>query len=189
MRHLSDSELMDLVRQKNADALETIYDRYSGFVYSIAVRMLGDEQTACDAVQTVFIRLWTSGDRYNPVDGRFAGWLATVTRRICLDRLRVLRRERAVFVQEPFGVAGCPSLKTTEQESESVWTRQRIREALGGLSDAQRRLIELMYWRGYTLAEIAAMDGEPVGTMKNRLHQALARLRRHLEHREGNDLA
>ncbi|MEH6996601.1 sigma-70 family RNA polymerase sigma factor, partial [Neobacillus drentensis] len=55
-----------------------------------------------------------------------------------------------------------------------------IQEAKNKLSQSQKRLIDLFYWRGYSLNEIAQMEDEPLGTVKNRLHQSLKKLRKYL---------
>ncbi|MNR07917.1 RNA polymerase sigma factor [compost metagenome] len=76
------------------------------------------------------------------------------------------------------------SLVSGEPDPESVvsskWVVEQIQEAYVHLSTNQIELIEMMYWEGYSLSEIASKKNEPVGTVKSRLHQCLKILRKHL---------
>ena len=61
---LADEELMQLVRQGDADAFEVVFDRHSGAAFSLAYRMCGRQAMAEDVVQEAFVSLWRSGARY-----------------------------------------------------------------------------------------------------------------------------
>lgn len=182
MTHISDDELMKLIRERRREALEEVYDRYAKLVYSFAYRCTKDDADAAEIVQTVFSRIWTSAASYRPEKGRFSSWLLTITRNIAID---LLRRKRRQPVAVPLDDAMADRLAddrvpTPEQAAMRASDREKIRAAYRHLSDAQRRLIELFYWQGYALSEIAELNGEPVGTVKSRLHQALLIFRKHL---------
>jgi RNA polymerase sigma-70 factor (ECF subfamily) len=178
----TDGELMRLIRMKHREALELLYDRYARLVYSFARRAAGNESLAREIVQLVFTRLWTTRAEYDAVKGTFVSWLLTVTRNIAVD---VMRRERrhADNVPMEWIEDTIEAAESDDPESELV-RRSEISEvaaAASRLSMPQQRVIDLLYWKGYTLQQIAEMGGEPVGTVKNRLHQALKTLRRHLQ--------
>lgn len=173
---------MRQIRQQRRDALELLYDRYARLVYSFAKRATGNEPLASDIVQLVFTRLWTTKAEFDGSKGTFVSWLLTLTRNITID---VLRRERRHAYTVP--------IERIEEEADAAQAKQpeyaamrnseysEVAAAASRLTQPQQRVIELLYWKGYTLQEIADMGGEPVGTVKNRLHQALKTLRRHLQ--------
>lgn len=177
----TDGELMRLIRSKRREALELLYDRHAKLVYSFAKRAAGNETLAREIVQLVFTRLWTTQAEYDAAKGSFASWLLTVTRRIAID---VMRRERRHAANVPIdwieysAPAGESALPESELLRKSEFSE--VAAAAARLTAPQRRVIDMLYWQGYTLQEIAAMGEEPVGTVKNRLHQALKSLRRHL---------
>ncbi|MBW5448146.1 sigma-70 family RNA polymerase sigma factor [Cohnella sp. CFH 77786] len=178
----SDSELMRLIRMKHREALELLYDRYAKLVYSFARRAAGNEALAREIVQLVFTRLWTTRAEYDAAKGSFVNWLLTITRNIAVD---VMRRERrhAANVPMEWIEDSREAAESDHPESETVRRAElsEVAAAASRLTLPQRRVIELLYWKGYTLQQIAEMGGEPVGTVKNRLHQALKTLRRHLQ--------
>lgn len=182
MPYQSEGELMRLIRERRKDALEQLYDRYAKLVYSFARKATGDEGLSREVVQLVFTRLWTTQAAYDADKGVFANWLISITRNIAID---VQRRERRHRSSVPLEELSRPAEEEQGGNPESGALRRmeysQMREAARRLSSAQQRVIELLYWRGFTLQEIAAMGEEPIGTVKNRLHQALKVLRQHLQ--------
>lgn len=179
----TDPELLRLVQLRRREALEALYDRYAKLVYSFALRSTRSETLAGDIVQQVFTRLWTTSARFDPDKGQFVNWLLTITRNITID---VLRKERKLAAIETVSHEKLDSLVVSEAETpEQAVVRGSIREGIKAaykqLSAPQQQLIELFYWQGYTLSEIASSTGEPIGTLKSRLHMSLKTLRRLLQ--------
>lgn len=178
MQAKSDAELIALICHKSKPALEELYDRYVRLVYSYAYKATNSEQASKDIVQQVFERIWTSAGLYDAEKGQFVNWLITITKRIAIDTLRKPdRREVPTQLSEE----DLPD----EGFDELLTNREAVREAFARLSDKQRQLLEQMYWKGRTLREIADEFGEPIGTLKSRLHEALKSMRAFLDDREG----
>ena len=102
-------------------------------------------------------------------------WLLTITRNICIDYLRKEKRQTQHHQEEHKEIAD--PANAIEQRVNT----NDIAKAKNKLPTAQRKLIDLLYWKGYSLSEIAKLEQEPLGTIKSRLHQALKGLRKHLE--------
>lgn len=154
-------------------ALADLYDRYAGFVYGLAVRMLVDRHIAEDVTQEVFVILWEHPGRIDPGRGTLRGYLATLTHRRAVDAVRReearRRRETRVATLE----ADAPDIAEALLRSEMAG---RVRRAVEVLPEAQRRALELAYFDGYTYRQVADMLGIPEGTAKSRLRMALARI-------------
>ena len=188
MRNRTDGELMLLIMKKQHSALEELYDRYVKLIFSFAMKSLKDEQAAREIVQLVFTRLWTTKTGFDDSKGHFINWIITITRNITIDYLRKQRNQEGAIGLEPQQWGQIPLYNKHDPEVELLrkWTGQQIRLAYNHLSVHQMQLIELMYWEGYSLSEIAVQMKEPLGTIKSRLHQCLKILRNHLtELREG----
>ncbi|WP_438448359.1 RNA polymerase sigma factor [Gorillibacterium sp. sgz5001074] len=187
MKAMTDAELMKQVMEKHRPALEELYDRYVKLVYSFALKATRNEQMSRDIVQLVFTRLWTTKSGYDPAKGQFVSWLLTIVRNLTVD---CIRRERRHAVPETADIGAWEELAASpDQEPEQVLSRtlvrEELREAYSRLSDSQIRLIEQVYWQGYTLSEAAQSSGEPLGTVKSRLHQSLKLLRKYLQEPKG----
>ncbi|WP_248926544.1 RNA polymerase sigma factor [Paenibacillus hamazuiensis] len=182
MQQFSDEQLMQRIMNKEGEALEILYDRYSRLVYSFAMKTNKDPQFAKEIVQLVFTRLWTTEKGYDPAKGLFVNWLITITRNITIDQLRKSRKQAALVPYEPGVWEQAPELALLRPEDivSRRWLKEHIEKAYKHLSEAQISLIRSFYWEGYTLSEIAENNREPLGTVKSRLHQTLKILRKHL---------
>jgi RNA polymerase sigma-70 factor (ECF subfamily) len=149
------------------EALGEVYDLYAGLVNALALRILRDTADAEDVVQEVFVQVWRQASRFDPSRGTPEAWLCTMARTRALDRLR----RRASRREEPEDAA--PATTTAPGSAEAI----AVRKALGGLSEDQRRALELAYYEGLTQSEIAERLGEPLGTVKTRIRTAMIRLR------------
>ena len=173
----ADRVLVDRLCRGEAAALDDLYDSYAGFVHGLALRVIGDRQAAEDVTQEVFVAMWEAPDRFDATRGSLRGFLATLTHRRAVDAIRreEARRRREVRVSEATRPA--PDLAEAIMRSDD-WAR--VRSAVALLPDAQRRALELAYFRGRTYRQVADELGIPEGTAKSRLRLALQRVAEHL---------
>ncbi|WP_338749330.1 RNA polymerase sigma factor [Bacillus sp. FJAT-52991] len=182
MRDKSDHELMNLVKKKHSPALEELYERYIRLIYSFVFKFTrGDEEKTKEIIQLVFLRIWTTKSTYDASKGEYVNWILTITRNICVDYVRKDSKENIHREwTEPLHSDKRFEVEDPNNQIEDRLNTAEIQEAKNKLSQPQKRLIDLLYWRGYSLSEIAEMENEPVGTVKSRLHQSLKQLRKYL---------
>lgn len=166
--------LMALVRAKNADAFEALYDGYHRLVYGVALRILGDVSGAEDITQAVFLKLWSSPDLFR--SGNFPAWLARVTRNRALDVLR-----SKAYRSESELPDALPESDSLEDVAFARIDAAKVRGALALLPSEQREPIELGFFGGVTHEEIARRSGIPLGTIKTRIRSGLRKLRNELD--------
>lgn len=170
-----DERLVELLEQQDVRALETLYGRYAGAVYSMALKMLSEPSTAEEVVQECFLKLWRQPRLFQPERGRLVSWLLGVSHHRSVDQLRRRRLEQRYTA----GEAG-DSLAGDGDPEQLAWDNARVEalgRALASLPPNQRLALELAYLRGMTQAEIAASLGEPLGTIKTRTRLAMQKLR------------
>ena len=169
-----DQDLIRQMRRGNESALETLYARYGGLLYTLALRIVGDRELAREVLQDTVLRAWDGRETYDPARGRVPWWLMRIARNRAVDVLR--SRSHQARLRE---TGRLESTRSAEPASaDAVALRQAVSQALGGLSSVQRETIELAYYGGLTQAEIAAKLQEPLGTIKSRTREAMERLRR-----------
>lgn len=168
---------MERVRDGDARAFETVFDRHAGAAFSLAYRMCGARARAEDVVQEAFLSLWRSGARYDRVRGSVRSWILSVVRNRAIDSLRRELVKEALDVHDDRLAETVPSGERVEAEVERRDDAHRVRCALTDLPADQRRVIELAYFGGYTHTEIAEMLGLPAGTVKGRMRLGLTKLR------------
>ena len=154
-------------------ALADLYDRYAGFVYGLANRMLMNRQAAEDVTQEVFVALWENPARFEPGRGTLRGFLGTMTHRRAVDHIRREDARRRRESRAPADAAPAQDLAETAARTD---TSGRVRNALALLPEAQRRALELAYFQGHTYRQVADVLGIPEGTAKSRLRLGLQRV-------------
>jgi RNA polymerase sigma-70 factor (ECF subfamily) len=178
---LPDDVLIKMVAARHEPALGVLYDRYIRLIFSVALRITGDRQTAEEVVQDVFQNVWVSAPGYQANAGSLSSWLLGITRHRAIDATRS-KRERARNREQTLDVTFASATGAgPEDEVDLRLQREAVREALAELPTSQRQAIELAYYGGLTGAEIADRLGEPVGTIKTRLRLGLMKLRDRLQ--------
>jgi len=176
-RGLQDGQLVQLVAEKDAGALEVLYDRYGKVAYSLARRILTDEVLAQDVVQEVFLSLWRDARRFDAGRGTLATYLLSMTHHRAVDVVRReenLRRRRTSAEVLEFHPDPAPGVEAVAEAAER---RAEVRAALAQLPPAQREALALAYFGGYTQREVATLVGVPLGTVKTRMAAGMRKLK------------
>jgi RNA polymerase sigma-70 factor (ECF subfamily) len=177
--HQSDAELYLALRGGDSDALGVLYDRHSGLVYGLALKVLGNSQEAEDLTQDIFLNLAKVG-AYNPRRGSLRTFLAILTRSRAVDRVRSrTARHRALERWGPESQLHQPLDSPLEQIFQHEQS-QEVRAALAQLADNQQQILRLAYYDGLSQSEIAAQLNIPLGTVKARARRGLLKLRQTL---------
>ena len=180
----SDAALMRRFAARDAAAAESLYDRFASRIHGLGIVMLGNEAAAQDLVQDSFVKLWRSADRFDPGRGRLETWVLLVARSLAIDTLR-----RRVLDARTLERTGAPPEAADDPGPDELVERAdlaaRARRAMSSLSPGQRAALELAYFGGKTAAEVAELEGIPLGTAKTRIRTALLRLREALRDEMG----
>jgi RNA polymerase sigma-70 factor (ECF subfamily) len=175
-----DERLISQLAVGDLRALEMLYQRYVRPVFSLAYRILEDASDAEEVTQDVFERVWRHAANFNQERGRFATWLLSMTHHVSVDLLRKRRRRPQAVEGE---TAERISHVTADQGDDVVELAlrsveaERVRQALLALPEAQQRVIDLAYFKGMSHLEIAALLGDPLGTVKTRIKRGMERLK------------
>lgn len=174
----SDTELYLELQKGHQAALGTLYDRYARLIYTIALKVLKNPQEAEDLTQDIFLNLYQK-QNYDPTRGSLVRFLSTVARTRSLDRLRSRGiRHRILRAWQP---QRSPAERLPEEHASRRERSDRVHRALQQLPTAQRRVLEMAYFSGYSQSEIAEQLGIPLGTVKYRARQGLTKLKMHFE--------
>lgn len=152
-------------------AFEAAYEAYRRHLYGAAFAVLRDAGNAEDCVHDVLMRLWRHGHAYSPARGALEAFLVMCVRNEALSRRRRgLNRERIVREQ-------LHEVPSTPPPDDPAAQRIDMARLILRLNQAQQHAVRLAYYDGFTHEQIAQQLGEPVGTVKSRLSNALRTLR------------
>jgi RNA polymerase sigma-70 factor, ECF subfamily len=174
-----DAALMQAIAARDPEALGALYDRYSGILKALIIRVVHDEAEADDLLQEIFMQIWRQAKNYSQKKGQALGWIVTLTRRRAIDRLR--KRQAYSRVTERLEIE-------TEHQPDS-WVHNRIdddilkedlrqflQQRIQALPELQRQAIDLAFFKGMSQREIALYTNTPLGTIKTRLELGLRKL-------------
>jgi RNA polymerase sigma-70 factor (ECF subfamily) len=180
LAHLSDEAVVALVSRSDELALAELYDRYAAAAYGLARRIVRDPALAEDVVQDALLAVWRGADRFVPERASAASWLMTIVHRRAVDVVRREERRRSDVLDEE-RTGSLVGEGSTEQTAWLNLERERVQAALARLPDAQRELLELAYYGGFTQSQLAVRLGRPIGTIKSQMFAALSHLRQILD--------
>lgn len=182
----------DLLRRcaaGDADAYRELVGRLEKPLINFILRFVGERHVAEDLFQETFVRVIRSLAQYRPT-ASLSTWIHTIARNLCLDHLKSRRRHREVALDGavsgtegrliyfkdilPTGVRG------PGERAEAGEDAARVADGLKLLSPAKREALTLRVYSGLSYAEIAEVQGCPVGTIKFRIHEAVQDLAKRL---------
>ena len=178
------SEDLTIARCQDGDreAFRVLVDRHRDVLYGTALLMTGNRAVAEEAVQEAFLSAWRGIGGFK-LGRPLKPWLT----RILVNGVLAAKRRRSIPTVPIVDSGGNGDLSVSDQ-SDVIERRAILRQALDKLAPNQRQVVVLRYFAELTVPEIAEATGTKEGTVKSRLHRALARLREHLEEfGEGDD--
>lgn len=177
---LSSEALLVAAAAGDEVAFSALVERIRPQTLRVARGVVRDPSIAEEVAQEVLTEIWLKADRFDPERGTITGWVATLTRRRAVDRVRSEQAGR----NRDDRVARRNQVRDVDVVADEVEVRLehwQVRKALAELSDRQREAIELAYFAGHTYRDVARVLGIPEGTAKSRLRDGLVRLREALD--------
>jgi RNA polymerase sigma-70 factor (ECF subfamily) len=176
---VSEAEWVTLVRAVAAGdqgALLALYERANRIVFTLAIRITANRETAEEVTLDVFHEVWRRAAAYDEADGTVIGWIMNQARSRAIDRLRYEQRRKRV---RPDSGDDVPETVTAHPDAVMAFEEQRraLRRALDVLTPDERQAVEAAFFSELTYAEVADRFSQPLGTIKTRIRSALRKLR------------
>ena len=171
-----DQDCLRRIQARDEQALAELYDRYTPLLFPVAVRILGVSAEAEDAFQAAWLQVWKRPGSFDPRRGALVGWLAAIVRAHALDLRRHLGARAGAAGP---GSAGSGAGRTPAPAANTAGG-ERAREALAQLEPAQRDVIQLAYFEGMSVSEIAVRMGSGPEDVRAWTRTGLVQLRDHL---------
>jgi RNA polymerase sigma-70 factor (ECF subfamily) len=171
-------ELIDRAQAGEATAFARLAEKYAARLWRCALALCKDSHWAEDLVQETLVEAWQSLERFDGRYGGFSSWLHGILRH---RFLKGRRQQNAASHSTSDGLDQTPCMAyTPDRSAEMAEDALRIRRTVAKLPEDHRLVVELRFFAGATLDEIAAALGCPLGTVKSRLHHALKKVRQML---------
>lgn len=172
-----DRDLVRRVADGDEQALRALYTSYGRRLYAYALRLTGNQVVAEEVIQDSFLAIWKNARGYRG-DSRVTTWLLGIVHHQSLNAMR-RKRLPTTGLEEAFQEAG--DSDGLEDLATATDRRKALSAALAQLSPDHRTVLELVFYQGLSLAEIAQIMKCPIGTVKSRLSYAKTHMRQALD--------
>lgn len=180
---LTDEQLLSLYRMGQKRAFTVLMERYKLELFHFLYRFVMSKEIAEDLFQEAFLQVHVSADSFD-ASKRFRPWLFTIAANKARDHLRKVNRQQELSLAKPLStgsddsgeiidlIAGEFELPQDQIEREDA--RRRVREIIAQMPDHMREILILGYFQQMPYKDISDMLSVPLGTVKSRLHAAVA---------------
>jgi len=170
----SEEELVLLLKQQSREAFNYLYKHYAAVLYGVITKVVSDEQTAQDVLQDVFVKIWNNIEQYDAKKGRIYTWMINIARNAAIDKLRSKGEIMKGKIQTGDDIVNNVGRgMKTERATDTIGLRKMV----SNLKPEYETIINLAYFKGFTLDEISKSLNIPLGTVKTRMRSAIQQLR------------
>jgi len=164
-----------LLKGRSREAFDQLYRQYSAVLYGVVLKVISDDHTAQDVLQEAFVKIWNNIEQYDTAKGRIYTWMMNIARNAAIDKLRSRGEIMKGKIQTGDDVVNNTAQRgmRTEQVTDAIG----LRKVVSALKPDYEVIVDLAYFKGYTLDEISRTLNIPLGTVKTRMRAAMQQLR------------
>lgn len=161
-------------KNKDEKAFQSLYYMYKDSIHGVIYNIVRDIDIAEEVMQDVFIKAWHKADTYSSSKGRFFTWILNIARNAAIDKTRSksFKNSKKNLKAEYF-VDILETSESLDKKTDAIG----IKNYLKGLTDKCKKIIEFLYFKGFTQKETAETLEIPIGTVKTRNRNCIGKLR------------
>lgn len=173
---LPEGELIEALSLKQQHGAEALYSMYSAALLGIISRIINDTEIAEDVLQETLVKIWNSISQYNATKGRLFTWMVNVARNMAIDKVRS-KDYRNHSKNQDLEI----HVNTYDQQNNTVYKPEHlgVKDLVSKLKPDQQKIVDLIYFKGFTHVEVADELEIPLGTVKTRLRMGIIELRKY----------
>lgn len=173
---IDEGDLVLMLQSKDQRGFSILYDNYSSALYGVILKIVRTEEIAADVMQDSFVKIWKNIEGYNRTKGTLFTWMLNVARNTAIDKIRSQDFQNSQRNQDLDS-----TIEIIDNQASSQFDIDAIglKKVVENLRPEHRQMIDLLYFQGYTQAEVAEEFGIPLGTVKTRVKAAIVHLRQY----------
>jgi RNA polymerase sigma-70 factor, ECF subfamily len=173
---IAEDALVSLLQSKDERGFSILYDNYSSALYGVILKIVRSEEIAADVMQDAFVKIWKNIEGYNRSKGTSFTWILNVARNTAIDKIRSQEFQNSQKNQDLE-----TSINFIDNQGSSQFDVDAIgiRKVVENLRPEHQQMIDLLYFQGYTQAEVSEEFNIPLGTVKTRVKAAVVQLRQY----------
>ncbi|NQV03530.1 MAG: sigma-70 family RNA polymerase sigma factor [Bacteroidia bacterium] len=163
-------EIFRRIKKGDQEAFRRVVEHYQQPAFTLAFRILGDEEEAKDAIQEGFIKIWQHLERYNPTQ-KFSSWMFRIMANCAIDRIRKIRRRNEVTLEQVPEIMEKACSQDSEITLDNREMAQLIRILAGELPEKQQLVFILRDIEGMESAESEEIPQKVMQSIQNPQHR------------------
>ncbi len=162
--------LIERFQQKDEKAFAEIHARYSESLFGVIHSVLHDVELSEEVLQDTFVKIWNNSNSYNPSKGRFFTWILNIARNGAIDKTR-----SKAFKNSKQNQSAAYFVDVLEDKSDftSKMDAIGIKKYIAMLEPVCKKVIDLLFFKGYTQKEASETLEMPLGTIKTAIEFVL----------------
>lgn len=171
---IAEETLLSMLQSRDERGFSILYDNYSAALYGVILKIVRTEEIAADIMQDAFVKIWRNIEGYNASKGTLFTWMLNIARNTAIDKVRSQEFQNSQKNQDLD-----TTINTIDKQEYSQFDVDAIgvKKVIDKLKPEHRLIIDLLYFQGYTQAEVSEEFGIPLGTVKTRVKSAINHLR------------
>ena len=167
-----EQEVIKLLQQGDKRGIELAYRNYGDTLLGMIFKVVQSREAAEEVLQDTFIKIWKYSAQYDASKGRLFTWFVNIARNTAIDKVRSLSFRKTQKTEPLSGY-----VSKDAGSSETYIADSGLKTVVSSLDEKYRKLIDLVYFQGYSQREIEKEFNIPLGTVKTRLRAAINELR------------
>ena len=169
-----EDKLVASLQENQRSAYEYLYDHYSKALYGVIWRIVNNDEIASDVLQCAFIKIWKNIQNYDSSKGKLYTWMLNITRNEAIDTTRSKDFKTNEKNRKDIKFVSVNSESDLSVKPDEI----DITDIVNKLAPNEKTIVDYMYFKGYTQAEISEELNIPLGTVKTRVRNAMIQLRK-----------
>lgn len=166
--------LIEKFKEKDVKAFEALYEMYYKNVQGVVFNIVRDREIAEEVAQDVFIKAWHNAESYSAAKGRFFTWIINIARNAAIDKIRSKNfKNSSKNLNAEIFVDILENHDSLDSKTDAIGIKKFVKQ----LKETCIKVIELLYFKGYTQKEVAENLDLPLGTVKTRNRNCINELR------------
>lgn len=174
---LSDEEIVLLLRSRDTKGIDILYEKYGSYIYGSILQIVKNDYFSETVLQNTFLKIWNNIDSFSFAKGRLFTWSLNIAKNASIDMIRSRQ------YRESLKLTCIDQISKTAISLDNTIKLDRVdlKDIVARMDLKYSRLIDLIYFQGYTQMEIAQELNMPLGTVKSRIRKAFKDLKCILE--------
>jgi RNA polymerase sigma-70 factor (ECF subfamily) len=177
-KKIAEEELIALLYKQDNGAMSILYDNYSSALYGVIFRIVQSDEIAEDVMQDAFVKIWKNFPQYDASKGKLFTWIINIARNLAIDKVRSKDFVNSSKNRDIDDIVSYVDLNNNHSYNPDLIG---MKELVNKLAPEQKKIIDLLYYGGFTQAEVAETLNIPLGTVKTRARLAIGVLRKEFE--------